>query len=57
MYTFLDQPIMSNGGPGMPNSAQPSSQNTNDGPKGEVAARLEAMQKQREKEFGGIQRK
>ncbi len=57
MYTFLDQPIMQNGGPGMPNSAQPSSQNTNDGPKGEVAARLEAMQKQREKEFGGIQRK
>ena len=57
MYTFLDQPIMSQGGAGMPGSAQPSSQNTNDGPKGEVAARLEAMQKQRESEFGGIQRK
>jgi len=58
LYTFLDQPIMSSGGAGMPSSAQPNTQNTNDGGvKGEVAARLEAMQKQREKEFGGIQRK
>ena len=58
LYTFLDQPIMSNGGAGMPSSAQPNTQNTNDGgAKGEVAARLEAMQKQRESEFGGIQRK
>jgi hypothetical protein len=57
MYTFLDQPIMAQGGAGMPGSAQPSSQNTNDAPKGEIAARLEAMQKQRESEFGGIQRK
>lgn len=58
MYTFLDQPIMSSGGAGMPSSAQPSTQNTNDGgAKGDVAARLEAMQQQREKEFGGITRK
>lgn len=57
MYTFLDQPIMHQGGAGMPSSAQPTTQNTNDGPKGDVAARLEAMQKQRESEFGGIQRK
>lgn len=58
LYTFLDQPIMTQGGAGMPSSAQPSSQNTSDsGMKSDVAARLEAMQKQRESEFGGIQRK
>lgn len=58
MYTFLDQPIMSNGGAGMPRSAQPTSVNTNDeGAKSDVAARMEAMQKQRESEFGGITRK
>jgi hypothetical protein len=58
MYTFLDQPIMSQGGAGMPSSAQPKTQNTNDdGPKGDVAARLEAMQKQRESEFAGVARK
>ncbi len=49
---------MANGGAGMPASAQPSSQNTNDGGmKSEVSARLEAMQKQRESEFAGISRK
>ena len=57
-YTFLDQPIMTNGGAGMPGSAQPSSVNTNEeGAKSDVAARMEAMQKQRESEFGGITRK
>lgn len=58
MYTFLDQPIMQQGGASMPSSSQPTSQNTLDsGAKGDVAARLEAMQKQRESEFGGITRK
>jgi hypothetical protein len=58
LFTFLDQPIMSQGGAGVPNSAQPSSKNTSDSEtKGDVAARLEAMQKQRESEFGGVTRK
>lgn len=60
LYTFLDQPIMSQGGAGMPSGAQPNTQNTL-GSKGDVdadvAARMEAMKKQRESEFAGITRK
>lgn len=54
MYTFLDGGL-SQGTP------QPVSQNTLSDTKsssnGDVAARLEAMTKQREKEFGGVSRK
>lgn len=58
MYTFLDQPIMSQGGAGMPASSQPNSENTSKtGGNSDVAARMEAMQKQRESEFAGISRK
>lgn len=58
MYTFLDQPIMSQGGASMPGSAQPNSENTSkSGGNSDIAARMEAMQKQRESEFGGITRK
>lgn len=60
MYTFLDQPIMSQGGPGMPSGAQPDTENTiksKTGSNDDVASRMEAMQLQREKEFGGVTRK
>lgn len=60
LYTFLDQPIMTQGGAGMPAGSQPSSENTiksKTGSNDDVAARMEAMQQQREKEFGGISRK
>jgi hypothetical protein len=53
MYTFLDGG-MTQGAP------QPVSQNTISEGKassnGDIAARLEAMTKQREKEFGGVSR-
>jgi len=55
MYTFLDGSAMASGAP------QPVSQNTISGQKessnSDIAQRMEAMQKQREKEFGGIGRK
>ena len=58
LYTFLDQPIMSQGGAAMPGGSQPSSENTaKSGGNSDVAARMEAMQKQRESEFAGISRK
>jgi hypothetical protein len=59
-YTFLDQPIMTSGGPGMPSGAQPNSENTiksKTGSNDDIAARMEQMQKQREKEYGGVTRK
>ena len=56
MYSFLDQPIQTQGGASMPTSAQPSTENTSGG-NGDIAARMEAMKKQRESEFGGISRK
>lgn len=60
MYTFLDQPIMTSGGPGMPSGSQPNSENTiksKAGSNDDVSKRMEAMQKQRETEFGSISRK
>ena len=60
MYTFLDQPIMTSGGPGMPSGSQPDSENTiksKTGSNDDIAKRMEEMQKQREKEFGGVSRK
>lgn len=60
LYTFLDQPIMSQGGASMPSGSQPSSENTiksKTGSNDDVSSRLEMMQKERENEFGGVQRK
>jgi len=60
LYTFLDQPIMTQGGAGMPAGAQPNTENTiksKTGSNDDVASRMEAMQLQREKEFGGVSRK
>jgi hypothetical protein len=60
LYTFLDQPIMNQGGAAMPSDSQPSSENTiksKTGSNDDVSSRLEMMQKQRETEFGGVQRK
>ena len=60
MFTFLDQPIMAQGGAAMPSGSQPSSENTigsKSGTNSDIAARMEAMQKQRDSEFGGITRK
>jgi len=55
MYTFLDGSAVASGAP------QPVTQNTMSGEKTgsntDVAQRMEAMQKQREKEFGGVSRK
>ena len=54
LYTFLDQPIISSGGP------QPDTENTiksKTGANTDIASRMEAMQLQREKEFGGVTRK
>lgn len=55
MFTFLDG---SSNGPMAP--PEPTSENTiksKSGANGDIAARMEAMTLQREKEFGGIQRK
>uniref|UniRef100_A0A6C0JVN5 Glutaredoxin domain-containing protein n=1 Tax=viral metagenome TaxID=1070528 RepID=A0A6C0JVN5_9ZZZZ len=58
MYTFLNQPIMTHGGAGVASEAQPSSTNTSKaGRNSDVSARLEELQKQREKEFGGVSQK
>jgi hypothetical protein len=51
---------MTQGGAGMPAGAQPNTENTiksKTGSNDDVASRMEAMQLQREKEFGGISRK
>jgi glutaredoxin-related protein len=59
-YTFLDSPITSQGGAGLVSNAEPSSENTiksnKTGSNSDIAARIEAMSKQRESEFGGIKR-
>jgi hypothetical protein len=60
MYTFLDQPIASQGGAGMPATGGPESENTiksKTGANSDVMARMEQMQNQRKSEFGGISRK
>lgn len=54
MWTFLDYAITTQGQP------EPSSENTiksKTGANGDIASRMEQMTLQREKEFGGIQRK
>lgn len=60
MWTFLDSPITTQGGEGLRNQPEPSSENTiksKTGSNGDIAARMEAMSQQREKEFGGVTRK
>ena len=60
MWTFLDAPITSQGGEGLIGQPEPSSENTiksKSGGNSDIAARMEAMTQQREKEFGGITRK
>jgi len=58
MWTFLDAPITTQGGEGL--RTEPNTENTiksKSGGNSDVAARMEAMSQQREKEFGGITRK
>jgi hypothetical protein len=59
-YTFLDAPITSQGGAGLVSNPAPSSENTiksnKTGSNSDIAARMEAMSKQRESEFGGVKR-
>jgi hypothetical protein len=60
MYTFLDAPISSQGGDGMPTSGGTTSENTiksKTGSNTDVMSRMEAMQNQRKNEFGGVSRK
>jgi hypothetical protein len=54
MWTFLDSPITT--GAPEPTSSE-NTINSKESTKGDVAARMEAMTLQREKEFAGIQRK
>ena len=60
MYTFLNEPIASQGGAGLPSGKQVESENTiksKTGANDDVAARMAAMEEQRKKEFGGVSRK
>jgi glutaredoxin-related protein len=60
MWTFLDAPITTQGGEGLRGQPEPNSENTiksKTGSNNDVAARMEAMSQQREKEFGGVTRK
>jgi hypothetical protein len=60
MWTFLDAPITTQGGEGLRGQPEPSSENTiksKSGGNSDIAARMEAMSQQREKEFGGVTRK
>jgi hypothetical protein len=60
MWTFLDAPITTQGGEGLRSQPEPNSENTiksKTGSNSDIAARMEAMSQQREKEFGGITRK
>lgn len=60
MYTFLDQPIAMVGGGDLPKSGGTNSENTiksKTGSNDDVAARMAAMEEQRKKEFGGVERK
>jgi hypothetical protein len=59
MYTFLDQPIVTQGGD-VPSGKGPDTENTiksKTGANTDVMARMEAMQNQRKNEFGGVSRK
>jgi len=60
MYTFLNEPITTQGGAGLPTGKQVESENTiksKTGANDDVAARMSAMEEQRKKEFGGVSRK
>jgi hypothetical protein len=61
MYTFLNEPIVNQGGAGLPPSTQKvESENTiksKTGSNDDVKARMAAMEEQRNKEFGGVSRK
>ena len=61
MYTFLnDNPVSMNSNVGMPSGKQVESENTvksKTGSNDDVAARMAAMEEQRKKEFGTIERK
>jgi glutaredoxin-related protein len=60
MWTFLDSPITTQGGEGLKGQPEPTSENTiksKTGSNSDIAARMEAMSQQREKEFGGVTRK
>ena len=60
MYTFLGEPIVSQGGAGLPTTGGTTSENTiksKTGSNDDVAARMAAMEEQRKKEFGGVSRK
>jgi hypothetical protein len=60
MYTFLNEPIVNQGGAGLPAGKQVESENTiksKTGSNDDVAARMAAMEEQRKKEFGTVSRK
>lgn len=64
MYTFLNEPILNQGGAGLPNNLpsgkQVESENTiksKTGSNDDVAARMASMEEQRNKEFGTVERK
>lgn len=60
MYTFLNEPIVNQGGAGLPSGKQVESENTiksKTGSNEDVAARMAAMEEQRKKEFGTTSRK
>jgi hypothetical protein len=60
MYTFLGDPIISQGGAGLPTTGGTTSENTiksKTGSNEDVAARMAAMEEQRKKEFAGTERK
>jgi hypothetical protein len=60
MYTFLGPSSANTGGADMPGVSAPTSENTiksKTGANNDIAGRMEAIQKQRENEFSGVQRK
>jgi len=60
MYTFLNEPIVNQGGAGLPAAKQVESENTiksKTGSNEDVAARMAAMEEQRKKEFTTVSRK
>lgn len=60
MYTFLGDPIISQGGAGLPSTGGTTSENTvksKTGGNSDVLSRMESMQQQREKEFAVAERK
>jgi hypothetical protein len=60
MYTFLGPGSPNTGGADMPGVAAPVAENTlksKTGANNDIAGRMEAIQKQRENEFSGVQRK